>query len=148
MNHPLLIIHLLSATIWVGGHLFIAIRILPEALQQKKVDRLLYFEKKYEFLGIPALLLLVITGIWMATLYGINVSDWFSFRSPIERVVSFKLLLLLCTITVAVRVKVFIIPDLAQKPHKLLEMAVYIIVVTLAGVAMLVLGSFVRFGGL
>lgn len=46
MNHILLIIHILAATIWVGGHLIISFRILPEAIKRKNVAGLLEFEKE------------------------------------------------------------------------------------------------------
>jgi len=35
-HHILLILHLLAATIWVGGHLFLSIRFLPEAFRKKR----------------------------------------------------------------------------------------------------------------
>ena len=47
-HHLLLIFHLLGAAIWVGGHLILAIGILPEVLKKKDPEILLNFEKKYE----------------------------------------------------------------------------------------------------
>lgn len=147
-HHLLLIIHLICATVWVGGHLFIAIRILPKALQQKKPDIILNFEKEYEPIGMAALLLLVITGIWMTLQFGIEINKWFSFSSALERVTSTKLLLLLCTVGLAVSAQTRVIPKLKTTPNKLPEMAAHIIAVTLLGIAMLILGSFVRYGGI
>ncbi len=147
-HHLLLVIHLICAAIWVGGHLFLAVRILPLVLKENDVGQLLSFEKKYEPVGMPALLLLVITGIWMALQYGVPVRQWFSFASPIERVVSTKLALLLFTVLLALSAQIRVLPRLRAGAARLPEMALHIVGVTAAGVAMLVLGTFVRYGGL
>ncbi|RZJ81996.1 MAG: copper resistance protein CopD [Flavobacterium sp.] len=147
-HHLLLIIHLICATIWVGGHLFIAIRILPKALRLKNCDELLAMEKSFEPIGMPALLLLVTTGIWMTLQFGIDWRQWFSFSNPIERVTSTKLLLLISTLLLAISAQTRVIPKLKANPNKLVEMGIHIIAVTLIGVVMLILGSFVRYGGI
>lgn len=147
-HHLLLIVHLFAATVWVGGHVYIAVRILPKVLKSKDVELLLAMEKSYEPLGMVALLLLVVTGIAMALQFGIGWHQWFSFSSPIERVVSIKLMLLLATLFLAISAQTRVIPRLKSQPHKLVEMAVHVIAVTIFGLAMLVLGTFVRYGGI
>lgn len=147
-HHLLLIIHLIAATIWVGGHLYIAIRVLPKALKSKDCSELLAMEKRYEPLGMPALLLLVITGIWMTLQFGIGWQQWFSFSNPIERVTSTKLILLFSTVLLAISAQTRVIPKLKSHPHKIIEMGVHIIAVTIIGVAMLILGTFIRYGGI
>jgi putative copper export protein len=149
MNHHfLLILHLISASIWVGGHLILWIMILPKALKQKEPNLILRFEQQYEALGMSSLVLLVITGVWMAYHFNISVSDWFSFSSPLERMVSLKLTLLISTVLFAISAQARVIPKLKYNPDKLPEMALHITVVTLLGVAMLMLGSLARFGGI
>lgn len=147
-HHFLLIIHLICAAIWVGGHIYIMVCILPKCLHQRNASRLLQFEKSFEPLGMPALVLLVITGIWMLNKYGIPISQLFSFSSPIERVGSVKILLLFATVLFAISAQTRVIPKLKKDSSKLPEMAVHIIAVTLIGIALLVLGSFVRYGGI
>lgn len=147
-HHLLLIIHLISATIWVGGHLILWITVLPKALKQKDPHLILNFERQYEAVGMTSLLLLVITGIWMAIQFQISVGSWFSFASPLERVVSFKLTLLICTVLFAISAQTRVIPKLKHSADKLPEMALHITGVTLLGVAMLILGSFARYGGI
>lgn len=147
-HHLLLILHLIAATVWVGGHLYAAICVLPTVLKNRDPRALLKFEKSFSRAGLPALLLLVITGVWMALQFGVQWQHWFSFSNPVERVVSFKLLLLLFTLLLALSAQTRVIPALKDRPGRLPEMAVHLILVTLAGVAMLVLGSFVRYGGL
>jgi len=147
-HHLLLIIHLIAAAIWVGGHLYAAICVLPTVLKNRDPRRLLEFEKNFSRAGLPALLFLVISGIWMALQFGVRWQHWFSFSNPVERTISFKLLLLLFTLLLAINAQTRVIPALKKRPDRLPEMAVHLILVTLAGVAMLVLGSFIRYGGL
>lgn len=146
-HHLLLIIHLLSAAIWVGGHLLLVLGYLPQALKEKNLNIILNYEKKYEPVGMTALILLLITGILMAYQYGVSVGYWFHFDTPIEKVVSTKLLLLFLTVLFALSAQFRVIPQLKNNPDKLPEMTFHILSVTLIGVLMLIFGSFIRFGG-
>jgi len=147
-HHLLLIIHLFSATIWVGGHLLLCFLYLPQALKEKDPKIILNYERKYEPVGMTALALLVITGILMAYKYGITIEYWFQFSTPIEKVVSSKLALLLITVAFALSAQFRVLPKLKTDSGKLPEMTFHIVSVTVIGVLMLILGSFVRFGGL
>jgi putative copper export protein len=147
MKHQLfLILHLVAATIWVGGHLILAIRFLPQALKKKDASVLKNFKDKFEPVGLPALLVLVVTGIAMAYDYNVTFTQWFSFSNSIEKVVSIKLLLLFTTVILAVNAQLRVFPKLSS--DSLLPVAIQIVAVTLLGVAMLVMGSWVRIGGL
>lgn len=145
-HHFILIFHLLAATIWVGGHLFLAIRILPEALKKKDASILKNFKKKFEPIGMPSLLILLITGIAMAYDYDITYTQWFLFYSGIEKVISLKLILLFITFTLAISAEFLIFPKL--KSSHMFVVSVFIITVTTISVVMLILGSLVRIGGL
>jgi len=147
-HHILLVLHLIAATIWVGGHLVLAIGYLPKALKHKDFSYIGNFEKTYEPIGMPSLAVLVITGILMAYDYNAGFSSWFSFASPIERVVSLKLAFFLISICFAISAQTRVLPKLRKgQLNKLPEMAVHIICVTLIGVLMVILGSLVRIGG-
>jgi putative copper export protein len=146
-HHLLLIIHLLCASIWVGGHLLLVFGHLPQALKEKNQNIILNYERKYEPVGMTALVLLVVTGIMMAYKYGVGIEYWFHFATPIEKVVSTKLLLLLLTVLFALSAQFRVLPKLKNNPDKLPEMTFHIVSVTLIGVLMLIVGSFVRFGG-
>ena len=147
-HHILLVLHLIAATIWVGGHLVLAIGYLPKALKHKDFSYIGNFEKTYEPIGMPSLAVLVITGILMAYDYNAGFSSWFLFATPIERVVSLKLIFLLTTICFAISAQTRVLPRLRKgQLNKLPEMAVHIICVTLIGVLMVILGSLVRIGG-
>ena len=148
-HHILLVLHLIAATIWVGGHLVLAIGYLPKALKHKDFSYIGNFETTYEPICMPSLAVLVITGILMAYDYNAGFSSWFSFASPIERVVSLKLAFFLTSICFAISAQTRVLPKLRKgQINKLPEMAVHIICVTLIGVVMVILGSLVKIGGL
>lgn len=72
----LLFLHLLGAAIWVGGHLVLALGILPGALRRRDPQAIRAFEQVYERIGIPALLLQVVSGLWLASLW-LPFDHWF-----------------------------------------------------------------------
>ena len=84
-HHFLLIIHLLAATVWIGGHLILATRYLPEAIKTKDLDKLKTFKNKFEPVGIPSLTTLVITGILMAYDYDVTLVKWFFFQAELKK---------------------------------------------------------------
>jgi putative copper export protein len=137
MNKYLIILHVLAATVWVGGHLVLAIGILPSVLKDKDVNLLLGFETKYERVGIPALVILVVTGIYMAISY-LPIAQWFNFTNDLSRHISIKIILLGMTIAFAINARFRVIPNLTTKSLKL--MAFHIISVTILAVLFLVTG--------
>lgn len=146
MNHVYLILHLLGACIWIGGHLLLLIRYLPQAINENEPDIVKSFEKKFEPLGLPALLLQIITGILLAYHYNVRIENWFSFSNGIEIVVSIKLMLLLSTLVLAVHARIFIIPKLSSR--NLTQLGIHILLINIIAIAMLVMGTFIRKGGL
>lgn len=146
-HHLLLIIHLLSAAIWVGGHLLLCFAYLPQAFREKDPNIILNYERKYEAVGMTSLFFLVTTGIMIAYKYGVSIHFWFQFASPIEKVVSSKLILLLLTVAFALSAQFRVIPRLKNDSTHLTEMIFHIVSVTTIGVLMLIFGSFIRFGG-
>ena len=56
-----LLLHLLGATVWTGGHLILATVILPRALKHSDVEGIRNFENAYERIGIPALIVQIAT---------------------------------------------------------------------------------------
>lgn len=146
--HFLLIIHLLGATIWVGGHILLSVVILPQVWKEKSVEKLFNFESRYEWFGMPALFLMILTGIRMAYIYNVKLSTWFSFSTPIERVISLKLFCLIGIFILALSAQFYVLPRLKTDIKKLPLMTFHILTVTTLSIAMLILGSFVRYGGI
>jgi uncharacterized membrane-anchored protein len=134
--------HILGATVWVGGHLILSIGFLPMALKHNDFMIIKNFERHYERVGIPALLIQIVTGIWMAMLY-VPVQDWLSLATVHHRLLWTKLALLLGTIGLAVHVRFFIFPRLTNE--RLSFLAMHIILVTIVAVAFVLTGLSFRF---
>ncbi len=138
----LVLLHVLGATIWAGGHLILSIGFLPKALKGKDIGIILDFERQYERVGIPALLLQVITGFWMALIY-VPFDNWLSLSTPHHAYLWIKIILLLSTIGFAIHARFFIIPHLTVE--KLPLLAFHIIVATVLAVRFVVTGLSFRF---
>lgn len=139
MTAILLLMHLLGATIWTGGHLVLAVTILPRVLKDRDVASLHWFEQGYERLGMPALLVQVITGLWLAWQKQPSLALWFDpGAGPIAELVRLKLMLLLLTTLVAAHARFRVIPRLS--PATLPLMGWHIVAMTLISVAFVATG--------
>jgi putative copper export protein len=141
----LVVLHILGATVWTGGHLVLAATVLPQALKHHAPDRIHQFEEHFEGFGLTALLLQVTTGLWLTWTYFPNFQNFFSFDSYLSTYIGIKLLLLLGTIALAIHARFFIIPNLTKET--LNSLAYHIIGVTTLAVLFAILGAGIRLGG-
>lgn len=144
MFRTVLVLHLLGACIWVGGHLVLLLTILPKALRERDPRTVLNFERGYERIGIPALVVQAITGIWLALRYVPELWSAFTCSDPLRTAVAIKLLLLLTTLLTGLHARLRIIPHLT--PERMSMLAAHVTLVTLLAVAMLFMGAFIRTG--
>ncbi len=144
MLNYILIAHLLGATIWTGGHLILALVILPKALASRNVEVLLQFEEPFEKIGMPALGIQIITGLWMAYQLLPNIGSWFTLDNDLSVLIILKLLLLLLTFLVALHARFYMIPKLSADTLK--AFSVNIILVTSFSVAFVIVGTLFRTG--
>ena len=142
----MLIVHILGATVWAGGHIVLATLILPEVLRKKDARLLLSFEEKYERIGMPALLIQIITGLWMAYYYLPDPRGWFTLQTSLSVHIVIKLSLLLATVLLAVDARFRVVPRLSRE--NLTDMAWHIIGVTILAVVFVITGVSLRTGGL
>jgi len=140
----LVALHLLGATVWVGGHLVLCLSVLPRALRSHDPGIVREFESGFERLGIPALLLQVVTGLWLATYWVPNIAEWVSPATPPARLVLLKLALLATTVALAIHARVRVLPGLDAATLRVL--AYHIVAVTLVGLGMLLVGVAIRTG--
>jgi len=105
MYAVILFLHVLGATIWVGGHLVLAVCWLPRIVRERAPEQLLAFEQRFERLGMSALALQVVTGLWMAHQLVPDVGQWLHPQSPLAHAIALKLGLLLATVAVAVHAR-------------------------------------------
>jgi len=146
MYRQLLILHLLGATVWIGGHLVLALGVLPAALRAREPSRILAFEAVFERIGIPALLVQVVTGLALAHRWAPRVGGWFAPVSPAEWLVLGKLTLLAGTVALALHARLRLIPRLT--PDTLPLLGAHIAAVTMLGILFVVAGVAIRTGGL
>jgi putative copper export protein len=144
MYGAMLLLHILAATIWTGGHLVLAIAILPRVLRERSPARLLEFESAYERVGIPALVAQVASGLWLAHRMVPELSRWLAFDDPVATLVGVKLLLLATTVGFALDARLRLIPRLSQQ--NLGALAWHIVPVTLVSVLFVVVGVSFRTG--
>ncbi|WP_019499138.1 CopD family protein [Pseudanabaena sp. PCC 6802] len=142
----LVILHTLGATVWTGGHLVLAITVLPSALKSRDPDRIHQFEEHFEGFGLASLLLQVITGLWLTWIYFPGFQSLLSFESYLSTYIGIKLGLLVGTLALAVHARFFIIPNLTKET--LDSLAYHIVGVTLLAVLFVILGAGIRLGGL
>ncbi len=143
MRH-LLFLHLLGASVWVGGHLVLLCGVLPKALRQRDPQPVRNFEQIYERIGIPALLIQIVTGLWMASLW-LPHAQWFG-ATPAAQLIQAKLVLLGLTAALGVHARLALIPKLDAQ--RLPQLGAHIVLITLTAVAFVWVGAGFRFGGL
>lgn len=142
----LVILHTLGACVWTGGHLVLAVTVLPQALKNRDPDRIHQFEERFEGFGLAALLLQVITGLWLAWIYFPGFQGFWAFDSFLSVYIGIKLGLLLATLILAVHARLFVIPNLTKETLNYL--AYHIVSITTLAVLFVVLGAGIRVGGL
>ena len=146
MHGIMLFLHILAATVWTGGHLVLTFAVLPTVLKERSPEALLRFESRFERIGIPALLIQVATGFWLAHRLVPDIGEWFNLDNPVSRPIAAKLLLLAITIAFALDARLRLIPRLSEK--NLASMAWHIVPVTVVSVLFVAVGVAFRTGWL
>lgn len=142
----ILILHVLGATVWTGGHLVLVTAVLPRALRERDPALILDFESRYERIGIPALLIQVVTGLWLAHRLLPDVGAWFALESYVATHIALKLGLLGLTLVLAADSRLRIIPNL--RAETLPALAWHVHLVTVLSVLFVMVGVGLRTGGL
>lgn len=145
MYKILLLLHVLGATVWAGGHLVLVSCVLPPALRRRDPQVLLDFESRFERIGIPALLLQVATGLAMAWTLLPQPAAWLRFEGHLGMTVGLKLALLTATVLLAAHARLRLIPRLSA--DRLPALALHVVAVTLLAVAFVIVGVGYRVGG-
>ncbi|MEI6894983.1 MAG: CopD family protein [Colwellia sp.] len=142
----LLLLHILAATIWTGGHIVLSVVVLPKVLRDRSPEALLSFESVYEKIGMPALIIQVITGLMLAYRMVPDFSQWFDISNPVSQAIMAKLALLTLTLGFAIDARLRVIPNLS--PSTLKVMAWRIIPVTIFSIMFVIVGVSFRTGWL
>jgi len=144
MHKYVLLLHVLAATVWTGGHLVLALAVLPRVLRERSPADLLRFESAYERVGMPALVIQVLSGVWLAWNLVPDPGAWFAADNLVTRLIGLKLGLLAATLALAADARLRIIPQLST--DNLDAMARRIRLVTALSVLFVVAGVSFRTG--
>jgi putative copper export protein len=140
----ILFLHVLGATIWTGGHIVLSVVVLPGVLRERAPDRLLRFEAAFEKIGMPALLVQVITGVLLAKRLIPDFAGWFDFSNPVAHVVVTKLTLLALTVALALDARFRVLPKFDAS--RLTDLAWHVASVTVLSVLFVAAGVSFRAG--
>ena len=137
-------LHVLGACVWVGGHLVLALSVLPRALKTRDPAIVLGFERGFERVGMPALLLQAVTGLWLAHHWLPRIAGSFTLAERVPAHIVSKLALLGATLLLAANARWRVIPRLTA--DTLPTLAWHIALVTLFAVLLAAVGVSVRTG--
>lgn len=137
LHKTLITLHIIGAAMLAGGHLLFALGVLPRALRQKDADALLTFQKAFTPVGHTALLIQIVTGLWLAMPY-------FARRAAGVELVEAKILLLILVLGITIHAKVRVVKRL---PESMGAYAGHIVANAVLATALLVLGAGLRLGG-
>lgn len=142
--YAVLSLHLLGAAIWTGGHLVLALRVLPRALRERKAVFIQEFEGAFERIGLPALVVQVLTGLALAHRILDVPANWLG-DGGLARMVQLKLLFLVGTVALAIHAKTQLIPNL--RDDNITALGWHIRLVTILSVLFVLAGASLRLGG-
>jgi len=137
-------LHVVGAAVWVGGHLVLLVRYLPQAWRARQPGLLREFERRYEGLGLPALALQVVTGLLLLAHY--QAWPFGPLDTPYGRLGMWKITGLTATLLLALHARLHLLPRLSMQTLPLL--ALHVLLVTLIGLGLAWVGVAVRWGGL
>lgn len=146
MHKIALILHLFGASVWVGGHLYLLIRLMPNFVRHNDIKGFLAFEKSYEPLGMTALAIQVITGLYMMN----NIAPMSLWGTPmgfLTALIHGKLTWLGLTIITALHARFRVVAKLengTHTAHTLKLMYVHVGLICLWSVAFVITGAFFR----
>ncbi|MDO5651089.1 MAG: CopD family protein [Moraxella sp.] len=150
MQKLALILHLFGACIWVGGHLYLLIRLMPKFVKHQDIAGFLAFEKSYEPLGMAALAVQVITGLYMAYRIVPNVGMWFNPQlGVLSHLIMAKILWLGLTILTAIHARFWVVTRLQNGTYNertLGVMGLHVLLICLFAMAFVITGAFFRWG--
>ena len=150
----LVILHLIGAATWLGGHIVLVRVILPAALRQRDPKPVLDFERAYARVALPALLVQAVTGLWLATRWLGGWGNILDFSVPAALPVLLKLALLGAIVAHAGYAYHRILPrlntlegPLADPVKPLRSFALHAWSTTVLSVLLLLVGASIRLGG-
>ena len=144
MYRYVLLLHILGACVWAGGHLVLLFRIFPGAVKAHSARLLLDFEQRFEALGIGALVTQVVTGLWLASRL-VPPSMWFNPAIPASQMIMIKFGVIIGTAAFALDARFRVLPRMSD--DRVATMRWHITAVTTMAVLAVAAGVGIRTGG-
>lgn len=146
MYKLMVILHLLGAATWVGGHIALVRGVLPGALRDQDPEPVVRFERSFGKAALFALVVQLATGLVLANSWVGSWSTILTEPTPAARTLLLKLVVLALSLAVGGHAYHRIVPRLTK--HNLNAFAWHARILTLLAVALLALGASIRLGGL
>lgn len=140
----LIILHLLGASVWIGGHVVLVSVVLPAAMRRRDPARIAEFEQAYGKIGLAALILQTVTGVWLAT---VRIGDWSTIVAAptlAGSLIVAKASMLALTMLLAGHAYHRVLPRLSAE--RIRPFAIHAWAVTSVSILMLVIGALIRSG--
>jgi len=146
MSHQiLLILHLLAATAWLGGHLVLVLGYVPEAIRSRDPRALLDNYQRLNRVALPALLVVIVSGLWLALNWMPDVGLWFDSSLPIAVVILAKLALLMLTLLLLAYLRLRVLTALT--PDRIARLGLVFVLLALLALVAAAIGPSFRYGG-
>lgn len=134
----LIILHILGASIWIGGMLIMALGVLPKAKKANNASLIKDYEGSFHILGMIALTLQFLTGFRLAMIYAGGMKGLFDFSNHAAVLFMWKLVLILLTMGLFVVFKKKTLSALVNSNVSSASSMIWIL--TLISIALMVLG--------
>jgi len=142
----MVVLHMLGACVWIGGHAVLIAMVLPRALRHNDPGPILDFERDYGRLGLAALIVQLVTGLWLANRWVGSWSTILSEPTAQGHLVLAKLTVLIITVALAGYTFHRVLPHVAARRFRAFVLLSG--TVTMLAILMLILGVGIRTGGL
>lgn len=144
-HHALLVLHLLAAAVWIGGYALLALAYVPEAIRSRDPRALLDAHGRLQRIGLPALVAIIISGLWLAWNWLPDSTLWFDASMPIAQVILAKLGLLLLTLLLLAYLHLRVLTTLV--PARIPRLGLVMALIALMALTAAAIGPSFRYGG-
>lgn len=134
----LIVLHILGASIWIGGMLIMALGVLPKSKKAGDASILKNYEGSFHILGMIALTLQFLTGFRLAMIYAGGMKGLFDFSNHTAVLFIWKLVLILLTMGLFVVFKKKTLSALTDSNISSASALVWVL--TLISVGLMILG--------
>lgn len=146
MSHrALLILHGIAAAVWLGGLAVLVLGYLPEAWRTRDPRLLVDAIARFDRLGLPALIVAIITGCILAYHWLPEMALWFNRELPHGAAILTKFSLLILALLIYAYQRARVLPTLG--PERIPRLGLCLTLQLVLATLLLIAGSAFRFTG-